>query len=264
MKNKVSIKIQGGIGNNLFQIACACAYSFRHDRELILSNDKFGITHNSLDTYKSNFLIEFDFVEKYNVSKFKNYNEPFFHYQEIPKIEGDVYLNGYYQSEKYFLDFENEIRELFWPPAEIGNVIREKYKELLNKNICSVHIRRGDYLKFPDHHPVQSINYYMKAIRTMSEDSIFLIFSDDINWCKQNFPNIEEKFVFIEGNKDYEDLLLMSLCKNNIIANSSFSWWGAWLNDNIDKKVVAPSKWFGSTNSNNNTVDLYCKNWNII
>jgi hypothetical protein len=265
MKNEVSIKLQGGLGNNLFQIACAYAYSLRHNKELILTNEKFGITHNGLDTYKDNILVEVDFTEKCNLSKFKGYNEPFFHYQEIPKIEDSIYLNGYYQSEKYFLDFEKEIRELFYFPAEIRNVIKEKYKEILNKNTCSIHVRRGDYLKFPDHHPVQSVNYYMKAIRTMPEDSLFLIFSDDINWCKQNFPNIENKFMFIEGNKDYEDLLLMSLCKNNTICNSSFSWWGAWLNENENKIVVAPSKWFGAANSSvNNTVDLYCKNWKVI
>jgi hypothetical protein len=101
----------------------------------------------------------------------------------------------------------------------------------------------------------------MKAIKHMDQDSVFLIFSDDIYWCKQNFPDLPEKFVFIDENKDYEELFLMSKCKNNIICNSTFSWWGAWLNKNDQKKVVAPAKWFGSAYDHYNTNDLYCENW---
>jgi 5'(3')-deoxyribonucleotidase len=97
-------------------------------------------------------------------------------------------------------------------------------------------------------------------MKEMPKNSIFLIFSDDIEWCKENFPNISDKFIFIEGNKDYEDLYIMSKCKNNIISNSTFSWWGAWLNQNENKKVVAPLKWFGSS-INHNTKDLYCDGW---
>ena len=260
MKSEVSIKMQGGLANNLFQIACAYAYSLKHNKELIISNQKFGISHNSLDMYKENFLKKINLVSDKNFQCFKVYNEPQFNFSEIPYIEGDVYLDGYFQSEKYFSDYENEIRNLL-SYTENTNLIKEKYKNELEKNTCSVHVRRGDYLKYPNHHPVQSINYFMKGIRQMPDDSLFLVFSDDISWCKENLPNIEDKFVFIEENKDYEDLLLMSLCKNNIISNSSFSWWGAWLNENKDKKVIAPSKWFGAANNHNNTIDLYCDKW---
>jgi hypothetical protein len=214
--------------------------------------------------YKNNILNNITFLPKYDVSKFSIYNEPFFNFQEIPFIEGNVLLNGYFQSEKYFKEHSKEIRELFSFPDEYKNSIKEKYNNLLEGTTCSIHIRRGDYLKFPDHHPVQTINYFMKAIRKMPEESLFVVFSDDISWCKDNFPNIEDKFIFIEGNKDYEDLSLMSLCKNNIIANSSFSWWGAWLRKDNDKIVIAPQKWFGNANNHNNTNDLYCENWMTI
>ncbi len=263
MKNEVSIKMQGGLANNLFQIACAYAYSLKHNKELVILNEKFGISHNPLDAYKENFLKKINLVSSKNFQGFKIYNEPQFNFSQIPEIEGNVYLEGYFQSEKYFSDYENEIRNLL-SYSENVNLIKEKYKNELEKNTCSVHIRRGDYLKYPNHHPVQSVNYFMKAIRQMPDDSLFIVFSDDIQWCKDNLPNIEDKFIFIEENKDYEDLLLMSLCKNNIISNSSFSWWGAWLNENKEKKVIAPSKWFGTANNHNNTVDLYCKNWIII
>lgn len=264
MSEEVTVKLQGGIGNNLFQIASAYSYSLRYNKELVLVNEKFGITHNQLDTYKSNILQKINFVSKKEFREFKVYNEPTFNYSAIPKIDGNVYLNGYFQSEKHFLDYEKEIRELFFYPDDVIKSVKEKFKDILELNTCSIHVRRGDYLKLQDYHPAQSINYYMKAIRQMPEDSVFLVFSDDISWCKSNFPNIPEKFVFIEENKDYEDLLLMSFCKNNIIANSSFSWWGAWLNKNEYKKVIAPSKWFGVANNSNNTVDLYCKDWIVI
>ncbi len=263
MGGEVSVKIQGGLANNLFQIICAYTYSLKYDKQLILVNEKFGITHNPIDAYKNNLFQNINFYPNKNFSNFSIYNEPQFNFSEIPSIDGNVYLQGYFQSEKYFLEYEKEIRN-FLSYSENTIAIREKYKNELEKNTCSIHVRRGDYLKFPEHHPVQNINYYMKAIRQMPDDSLFLVFSDDISWCKENFPDLPEKFIFIEGNKDYEDLLLMSLCNNNIIANSSFSWWAAWLNENKDKQVYAPSKWFGPANSSNNTSDLYCKNWNII
>ena len=259
--SEVTIKLLGGIGNNLFQIACAYAYSLKHNKELILINEKFGTVHNSLDTYKENILKNIEFVEKYDISKFINYNEPTFNFNEISYIEDDVCLNGYFQSCKYFEGYEKEVIELFSYPQECADNIKEKYKDLLSQNTCSLHVRRGDFLNLPNHHPTQNMNYYMKAIKQMPKDSVFLIFSDDIKWCKENFPDMPEKFRFIEGNKDYEDLYLMSHCKNNIICNSTFSWWAAWLNNNSDKITVAPSIWFGPELSGNNTDDLYCEGW---
>ena len=101
----------------------------------------------------------------------------------------------------------------------------------------------------------------MKAVKQMPKDSVFVIFSDDIPWCKANFPDIPEKFVFIEGNSDHEDLLLMSLCNNVIIANSTFSWFAAWLNNNANKKVIAPAKWFGDAYAHYDTTDLIPESW---
>ena len=109
-------------------------------------------------------------------------------------------------------------------------------------------------------HPQQSLDYYKQAIETVGPDKTFVIFSDDIEWCKQNLDFIGSKF-FISGNKDYEDMYLMSLCNNNIITNSTFSWWGAWLNKNENKIVISPKIWFGKNNSHLDTSDLYCDKW---
>lgn len=260
MNNKITIRLQGGIGNNLFQIACACAYSLSYDKNMVLANEKFGTTHNSLDTYKSNILSKINFVDKLDTSRFIVYQEPNFSFDEIPNIKGNLKLKGYYQSERNFLDKEKEIRKLFEYPQEIQNSLIEKYADVLSANTCSIHVRRGDYLNIQHVHPIQNMSYYAKAIKKLPPDTIFLIFSDDILWCKENFPDAPEKFVFIEGQKDYEDLFLMSKCKNNIIANSSFSWWGAWLNKNPNKIVIAPSNWFQASVLYN-TSDLYCENW---
>ena len=115
-------------------------------------------------------------------------------------------------------------------------------------------------MNLPNHHPACNLGYYKEAIKLMDVNK-FIVFSDDMSWCKENF--VGDEFIFMENNSDYIDLWLMSLCDNNIIANSSFSWWGAWLNQNPNKKVIAPKKWFGPA-INHNTKDLIPESWIII
>lgn len=257
----VTIQLLGGLGNNMFQIAAAHAYAVRNNKELILLNEKFGTTHGALDTYRDNILSKLRFVDRQyiNQQQYSVFQEIGFEYNAIPNIPGNVALSGYFQSEKYFLDLKDSILNLFSYSNEHKENVLKKHS-FLNNNSCSIHVRRGDYVSLSNIHPIQSITYYMKAVRQMPEESVFIIFSDDIDWCKNNFPNIPEKFIFIENISDHESLLMMSLCKNNILSNSSFSWWGAWLNQNKDKKVIVPSKWFGNS-VNHDTKDLYCKDW---
>ena len=126
-----------------------------------------------------------------------------------------------------------------------------------------MHIRRSNYVSLQNYHSLQEIDYYKKSIEILGEDIHFLIFSDDIDWCDKNLTFIKNKTIINEFS-DYEQLYLMSLCNNNIIANSTFSWWGAWLNKNNNKKVVSPKNWFGPANQGLNTEDIYCENWYII
>lgn len=254
--NKVSIKLQGGLCNYLFQIATAYAYSKKHNKELFLVEEDSVKVHQHISSYKDNILNKITFSKKEPIN-WTVYKEPGFNYTEIPNIDGNVLLSDYFQSEKYFKDYENEIRYLFSYECEFSDEIREILK---NKNTCSIHVRRGDFLQYPNHHIVQSMNYYMKAIKQIGIDKTYLIFSDDISWCKENF-NMLPNCVFVEGNKDYEDLLLMSMCNSNIIANSSFSWFSAWLNKNENKVVIAPKNWFGPAYSHYDTKDLYCEGW---
>ena len=257
--NYVSTILQGGLGNYMFQIAATYVYGKKHNKTIGFNCSESISVHKHVTEYERNVLknVHLYFVGK--PDRLIQHTEQGFHYQEIPKYDSSVLLYGYFQTEKYFKEYENEIRNLFMSyQIEIDDEMKSIFE--IN-NTCSVHVRRGDFLKLPNHHPTQSIEYYNKAIEQMPDDSIFLIFSDDIEWCKNNFPNEPDRFKFIEGKEDYEDLYLMSHCNNNIICNSTFSWWGAWLNNNVNKIVVAPKNWFGVAYTQYNTIDLYCDNW---
>ena len=123
-------------------------------------------------------------------------------------------------------------------------------------------MRRGDYLKLSEFHAVLGKEYYDKAM-SKYHGAKFVFFSDDIEWCKKNFSSIENTH-FVEGETDVVDLYFMSIMKHNIIANSTFSWWGAWLNKNPDKIVIAPHKWYGPKNSHLEDNDIIPEHWRIV
>jgi hypothetical protein len=248
----------GGLGNVLFQVAVSYAVSLRDDMELLIdSNNHYG-AHNGIHTYKNNILRNFNFSEK--PLTLEGYGERGHHFTEIPKFESDTKLIGYFQSEKYFIDFKDKILEAFSPTIEILNNLYEKYGYILSGDVNSIHVRRGDYVGLPNHHPLTPIEYYEKSVELLGSENFYLIFSDDIKWCMENFNFVKNK-IFVNNLIDYEELYLMSLCKNNIIANSTFSWWGAWMNKNEAKKVIAPKIWFGPSLYYHNTDDIYCDNW---
>lgn len=237
------------MGNNLFQIACVAALAKKN-------NDEFVIPVWKYNKFLKNSIKEQNPPYKHSTI-FDEGNT--FHYRDIP-YQKDMAINGYWQSNKYFSDQEDYIKELFEPNDEIVKNLNEKYSHIINdEKICSIHIRRTDYLKFPEHHPVVSLNYIMKAVKQFSKDFKFVVFSDDIAWCKENFMG--DKFLYIEPQEDIYDFYLMSMCKNNIICNSSFSWWAAFLNKNVNKKIVAPKTWFGPAYSHYDTKDLIPDSW---
>lgn len=249
----VTSNLIGGLGNYMFQVASVYSLALDNNDSVVLDSQSSVTVHKHIDSYSNNILRNLTFGKPVVV---KSYTEPFFHYNRIP-YSPNIGLNGYYQSEKYFTNNRDKILELFSIDDTSKEQINKKYGEILNLKTCSIHVRRGDYLRLPNHHPICSLNYYKEAMSHMLVDK-FLVFSDDIQWCKENF--IGDKFIFIEDNPDYIDMWLMSLCDNNIIANSSFSWWGAWLNKNPTKKIVAPNKWFGSA-IRHNTKDLIPHTW---
>jgi len=173
-----------------------------------------------------------------------SYHDPKFSYTEIPLLENNTHLFGYFQSEKYFKEHRKEILEMFEPNSEIKFVCNDVFKEYEGKRISSIHIRRGDYVNLPDFHPLCDIQYYNTAMELLKDDTdLFMVFSDDIQWAKDTFRG--NKFIFSEDHTNVTDMFLMSNCDNHIIANSSFSWWGSYLNTSETKKTIAPKNWFG-------------------
>jgi len=197
------------------------------------------------------------------------YEQPKFCYDDsFDKIGDSTDLRGYFQSSKFFRGIEDEIREEFTPIDEVVQSCLEVESELREesegKRLVSIHVRRGDYLMLANHHPPCEVDYYQKAISHFDlSDHKFIVFSDDAEWCKQIFG---DQVTYIEGGAASQDMHLMSKCDDHIIANSSFSWWGAWLNGKKDKKVIAPSKWFGPAKDSKEHPmhDLYEEGWIII
>lgn len=176
------------------------------------------------------------------------FSDPHFNYTPIP-FTPRMRIRGLFQSEKYFVHHKQEILDLFAPSQAIENYLRSKYKALLSQPVTvGVHVRTylDDYGHLPnnrDLHQFVGIGYYERAISQFPRDAVFVVFSDRIEWCKEHFASIPRTFIYIEAEAYYHDLYLMSMCTHNIIANSSFSWWGAYLNRNPNKIVIAPTRW---------------------
>jgi hypothetical protein len=178
----------------------------------------------------------------------------------------NMVLQGYFQSEKYFVRHRDEILDLFAPSNEVMDYLELKYPDILgHPNTVAIHVRTyvKDYGHLPtkeEFHAFPGIPYYQRAVGLFPNDSLFIICSDNIQWCKNHLSHLAKNLVFIEGNPHTHDLYLMSLCKHNIIANSTFSWWAAYLNRNPDKVVVTPNHWFG-TWWTHATENLVLKDW---
>jgi hypothetical protein len=282
----VIVKIVGGLGNQMFCYAYAKALEKKgYKVKIDISAYKTYALHGGyqLDKYNVNLEISTqeenknfyknDFLTKvlrkigFDNSKILKEKSLFFDINFLD-MEDNNYVSGYFQSEKYFMDIENLLLEQFAIKEEISSYGKELEKSIINlKNSCSIHVRRGDYLegKNSSIHGLLNLNYYKKSIDHIKNKDIninFFIFSDEIDWVKENFKIDNAIYVESKGEKlPHEDIYLMSLCKNNIIANSSFSWWGAWLNQDEDKVVIAPKKWFSDENMLDQSKDIVPDNW---
>lgn len=183
----------------------------------------------------------------------------------IPEIFviDEMYLDGYWQSEKYFKDVDTIIRKDFTFRNDLRGRNAIICQEILHNEAVSLHVRRGDYLKIPLYQNICTRDYYVNAINYISDrikKPKFYIFSDDIEWCESNLDIKDATFVnWNKGSDSYIDMQLMSNCKYNIIANSSFSWWAAWLNNYKNKIVISPKKWFSDPNINQD--DIIPETW---
>ncbi|MEI8128407.1 MAG: alpha-1,2-fucosyltransferase [bacterium] len=270
-KNSVIMKLNGGLGNQMFQWALSRMIQETTDMDVSLDMSYFS-KHYARDYQLNIFQIKPEFVKNpitkfklnviWNLRKMLNeqkllgyslYSEKQFNFEpRISEIKANTYIEGFFQSELYFKCIEQKLREDFRfeaPPDEENQKIINK---LYSVESIALHIRRGDYIqkeRYKNIYANCSLDYYKRAVDYITKhcsEPILLVFSDDIEWVKKNLK-LNHPCVFVShntGTKSYEDMRLMSLCTHNIIANSSFSWWGAWLNQNPSKIVVAPKKWF--------------------
>jgi hypothetical protein len=250
----ISCRLAGGLGNLMFQIAGFeyIAHSSGLTRGYWNTDLAFRGLNAETDA-NPNMKHANDYLTMFKNFHWPKCNKPEtevyvpFHYTPINAKDNVEYI-GYFQSEQYFPNREF-ILNLFQPSDNVNKQIL-KYNKILEGNTCSIHIRRGDYLKEKNSiHAVRGLDYYQKGINVIGEVDRYLIFSDDIHWCKQNF--IGDKFVFIENEKDYIEIFLQSRCNHNIISSSSFSWWGAYLNNKNNRKIVGPKDWFANLMKNN-------------
>ena len=262
----------GRLGNQLFQLAATIGHGQKYGlevripkRERFFDDKGVGVGPVEYLTYGMDTSIDY-LPEKYELHN--KYAETSFGYNEIPKLEGNVSLAGYFQSYKYFSDYEDLVKKTFLRfNTSVQSQINDVATQLpYNKPLTAIHVRRGDYVQKQDYHTVLPLTYYEAAKKEIGNNQSwnsesggqnYVVFSDDIKWCKKNFP---EDHYFVESGNPFVDLGVMSCCDNFIIANSSFSWWGAWLSYNENKRIVAPKNWFGPAYKIS-TQDLIPKSW---
>jgi len=292
----VIVQLNGGLGNQLFQYAAGRRLAEKHKTELMLDLTKFSLDdvrpHELYGLHSFNIKAEIaDMPElkqfyannfwgkikrktktMLGIGKIKRVCEKkhFVFDPTIPELPDNVYLwGGYWQSEKYFKDIEDIIRVELALKNDLtpqSAVIERQIRDM--QNTVSLHIRRGDYVTDAGTNSVLGLcplDYYQKCISILENElgrlNIF-VFSDDPDWVKKNLQS-GNNLCFVENNNvkyAFEDIYLMSICKHNIIANSSFSWWGAWLNKNKNKKVFAPNQWI--RNAGSSMLDIIPDNWN--
>lgn len=240
----------GGLGNQMFQIAAAYSLAQDNNDEAVFDFNKCytpGQGHES-NRYKETILKNIN--NQSNIFSCNFHEEEDFSYKEI-KYRNNLMIKGYFQCEKYFYNNKQSVIDLFHISQEDISFLNDIF-DFNNNKYVSVHIRRAEYLKYPDIHPVCEKSYYYKAMEFFPKETKFLFISDDIEWVKDNFKS--NNFYFSENNTDILDLTLISLCDHNIIANSSFSWWGAYLNKNKNKTVIGPKHWFGPKGPKNQEI----------
>lgn len=290
----IIVNITGGLGNQFFQYAFA--YSLAKKRQTQLKLDITAFKTYKLRQYKlDRYFIteEIATTEEVKQLKYKQehaltrlyrklikiprplantyYKEPHFQLDKNTlSQQGSVYFDGYWQSYKYFQDYRESFLDIFTLKENIHTNSKKYLQQILNNKAVSIHIRRGDYAsnkKTNSVHGTCSLTYYQNGISYITQkikDPHFFVFSDDLHWARDNLI-INGPLTFIElnhGNSDCDEMLLMSHCEHNIIANSSFSWWGAWLNQNPNKIVVAPQHWFRDASIK--TEDLIPESWTRI
>lgn len=266
----------GRLGNQMFQYAALRGIAANRGFDWIIPKpESYGESNYGLfDCFQMSSVKEenFGFLNRQSVQT----GEFHFSLEFFNNCADNVNLHDYFTSEKYFLNVSDIIKQDYIFKDEILKPCKEIIDEI--ENPIFLHVRRGDYLVKPEAHPACAISYYEKALFHFDKDSPVLVFSDDIKWCKDQDLFQDDRFMLSEYTERYPqtcdtlqgrqqalipyfDLCMMSLCTGGIIANSTMSWWGAWLIENPKQPIVAPKKWFGSQYDHYNMSDLIPDRW---
>ncbi len=251
-----AIRVFAGLGNQMFLLASQFAYAKKFNKKICLRepfNPAFDVPIR---------LCSDDEIKKARQKscRFYRFSPSFFQQDDCLEIPYD-----YLQDERFFANERDTIKKMFRFVEPLPETISTLANEIRRKNSVAVHIRRTDYLKYPTLYPIMTLDYYMAGadyIQNHSRENIHLfVFSDDTDWVSKNFKS-RYPFTIVSGNSATTDLHLMSLCRHNIIANSTFSWWGAYLNKNPNKIVVAPDTW--NLQSPQWGKDIILKDWIVM
>lgn len=287
------IKLTGGLANQMFQYAFGQNIAVSYNKKVVYDIGAYKYRSKN-DTYRDyqlyQFGIELDTINNALSTIINNKNSSFYSFiykvfkrvrlvKEFKEKElyvydnsfynqtGIVYFKGFWQSCKYFSKIRNKLIETFVNKPNISSKVQKIKGQLSETNSVAIHFRRGDYLTnntAKQFHGICNLDYYYNAVNYLIKSCVNIslyIFSDDIQWVKQHFK-VDVPIFFVEGNDDFEDIILMASAKHNIIANSSFSWWGAYLNQNENKTVIAPANWTKKHKSKD--IDLIPKEWVIL
>lgn len=265
----------GRLGNQMFQYASMRGITLRNKLNLMVpppdtkTCDNYGL----FECFEMSDELEFgrqENVPKVNVDQFHFSKELYY------ACPDNVDVVGYLQTEKYFIKYQDTVRKDFTFNSVIKDKVLDRYEKYLALDPIFLHIRRGDpnlwwaYTNLPDHHPVCTDEYYIQALKNFSDEVPVIVMSDSIDWCKEQEWLSGGRFIFSDFSEEkyadgaavpYYDLCLMSMCSGGVIANSSLSWWGAWLINNPIHNIIAPNIWFGKALEHYNMDDLIPERW---
>lgn len=284
----IVVRLWGGLGNQFFQYAIGRSLSLANQSELVFDLSWYyqfsksktprlyelsryliagrvaGATERL--TYRARNSLSFRGI-RLLPRNWTYFREQILHFDpSVQSLSGDIYLDGYWQSHRYFEGIEESIRKELTPATPFGSSDEAVRQHMASTNSISVHVRRGDYISngaAAAYHGTCSVEYYQSAISSLSalvDRPHFFVFSDEPDWAKTNLSFVGG-VTFVDHNgidSAFQDLRLMSHCQHHIIANSSFSWWGAWLNPKPNKRVIAPRQWYADGSS---TENLTPANW---
>ncbi len=269
------IGYNGRLGNQMFQYAVLLNLASRLNTDVVLPLKNNDIKPDGCFDYSVNNWIPYklDLYDCFNITAVQSnnidikhvYKEPHFNYSNtINSVIDNTSVQGYFQSDKYFTNSKEKVLSEFvfkdTIEIEANSFINDIKSNVDGREIVGIHVRRGDAVVNPTFH-LLNVEYFVSCITKYFTDTeyAFVFISDDIQWCKNTFDSADN--VFFTGRSSFVDLSIMSKCDHNIISNSSYSWWGVYLNKNKNKKIVSPSKWFKSESII--MKDLYCKDWII-